>query len=129
MVKAARDRLAELLSDSGPVRSYSAYLHMPARFLQLEVTGVGPVTLPVRAPQARKLIAAARPAMFGLGERTLTDTSVRDTWEITPDLISLGEPGWTAMMDAALDCFRGELGLPPTTRLRAEPHSLLIYGK
>jgi hypothetical protein len=32
------------------------------------------VSLPVRAPLAKKLIAVARPAMFGRGEETLTDT-------------------------------------------------------
>jgi hypothetical protein len=41
--------------------------------LELEVSGVGPVRLPVRAPLAKKLIAVARPAMFGRGERTLTE--------------------------------------------------------
>ena len=129
MAKTARERLARLLDDSEPAGSFSAQLLAPAHLLRLEVTGVGPVSLPVRASQAKKLIAAARPAMFGRGEKTLTDTRVRDTWEITPDQIRLGGPGWTALMDSALEHFRDELGLPPTTRLRAEPHSMLVYGK
>ncbi len=129
MAKTARERLARLLDDSEPPGSFSAQLLAPAHFLRLEVTGVGPVSLPVRAPQAKKLIAVARPAMFGRGEETLTDTSVRDTWEVTPDQIRLGGPGWTALMDSALEHFRDELGLPLTTRLRAEPHSMLVYGK
>ncbi|MGE5289775.1 MAG: 2OG-Fe(II) oxygenase, partial [Micromonosporaceae bacterium] len=129
MAKTARERLARLLDDSEPAGSFSAQLLAPAHFLQLEVTGVGPVSLPVRALQAKKLIAVARPAMFGRGEETLTDTSVRDTWEITPDHITLGGPGWTAMMDSALEHFRDKLGLPPATRLRAELHSMLVYGK
>lgn len=38
--------------------------------------------------------AIARPEKFGRGDQTLTDTGVRDTWEITPDLIMLdGPPG------------------------------------
>jgi hypothetical protein len=129
MAKTARERLARLLDDSEPAGSFSAQLLAPAHFLRLEVTGVGPVSLPVRAPQAKKLIAVARPAMFGHGEETLTDTRVRDTWAITPDQIRLGGPGWTALMDSALEHFRDELGLPPPTRLRAEPHSMLVYGK
>ena len=129
MAKTARERLARLLDDSEPAGSFSAQLLAPAHFLRLEVTGVGPVSLPVRASQAKKLIAVARPAMFGRGEETLTDTRVRDTWEITPDQIRFGGPGWTALMDSALEHFRDELGLPPTTRLRAEPHSMLVYGK
>ena len=129
MAKTARERLARLLGDSEPGSSFSAQLLAPAHFLRLEVTGVGPVSLPVRAPQAKKLIAVARPAMFGRGQETLTDTKVRDTWEITPDQIRLGGPGWTALMDSALEHFRDELGLSSATRLRAEPHSMLVYGK
>ena len=129
MTKTARERLARLLGDSEPAGSFSAQLLAPAHFLQLEVSGAGPVTLPVRAPLAKKLVAVARPAMFGRAEETLTDTSVRDTWELTPDQITLGGPGWTALMEGALEHFRDELGLPRTSRLRAELHSMLVYGK
>jgi 2OG-Fe(II) oxygenase superfamily len=129
MVKTARERLARLLGGSESAGSFSAQLLAPAHLLQLEVSGVGPVSLPVRAPLAQKLIAVARPAMFGRGEQTLTDTNVRDTWELTPDQITLGGPGWAALMDGALEHFRDELGLPQTSRLRAEPHSMLVYGK
>ncbi|HEX6519570.1 MAG TPA: 2OG-Fe(II) oxygenase [Streptosporangiaceae bacterium] len=129
MAKTARERLARLLDDSGSAGSFSAQLLAPAHFLQLEVTGAGPVSLPVRAAQAKKLIAVARPAMFGRGEETLTDTSIRDTWEITPDHVTVGGPGWAALLDGVLEHSRDELGLPPATRLRAELHSMLVYGK
>jgi hypothetical protein len=129
MAKTARERLAQLFDDSEPAGSFSAQLLAPAHLLELEVSGVGPVGLPVRAPLAKKLIAVARPAMFGRGEQTLTDTGVRDTWELTPDQLTLGGPGWTALLDGALEHFRDELGLPRTSRLRAKPHSMLVYGK
>ena len=45
---------------------------------------------------AKKLIAVARPAMFGRGEKTLTDTGVRDAWELTPD------PRFEARMSVAV---------------------------
>ncbi|MGH3787599.1 MAG: 2OG-Fe(II) oxygenase, partial [Pseudonocardiaceae bacterium] len=109
MAKTARERLARLLGDSEPAGSFSAQLLAPAHLLQLEVSGVGPVSLPVRAPLAKKLISVARSAMFGRGEETLTDTNVRDTWELTPDQITLGGPGWTALMNRALEHFRDEL--------------------
>jgi hypothetical protein len=129
MAMTARERLARLLGDSEPAGAFSAQLRAPAHLLQLEVAGVGPVHLPVRAPLAKKLIAVARPAMFGRGEQTLADINVRDTWELTPDQISLGGPDWTALMDRALEHFRDELGLPWASRLRAELHSMLVYGK
>ena len=129
MATTARERLAGLLGGSEPTGTFSAELLAPAHLLQLEVAGVGPVNLPIRTPAAKKLIAAARPAMFGRGERTLTDPSVRDTWELTPGQVTLGGPGWASLLDTALTHFRDKLGLPRTARLRVEPHSMLIYGK
>jgi hypothetical protein len=125
----ARERLAELLGGSKQAGAFSAQLKAPAHMLGLEVAGVGPVSLPLRAPQAKKLIAVARPALFGRGEETLSDTSVRDTWQIAPDQITLAGPSWSALLSSALKHFRDELGLPTTARLRAEPHALLVYGK
>lgn len=129
MAKTARERLAQLFDDAEPAGSFSAQLLAPAHLLQLEVSGVGPVHPPVRAPLAKKLIAVARPAMFGRGEQTLTDTGIRDTWELTPDQLMLGGPSWPVLLNGALEHFRDELGLPRTSRLRAEPHSMLVYGK
>ncbi|MGW2251078.1 2OG-Fe(II) oxygenase [Kitasatospora sp. NPDC001660] len=129
MATSARERLAGLLGRSKPAGAFSAQLEAPAHGLGLEVAGVGPVCLPLRAPQAKKLIAVARPALFGRGEETLSDTSVRDTWQISPDQITLAGPSWPTLLNGALEHFRDELGLPATTRLRAEPHALLVYGK
>jgi hypothetical protein len=122
-------RLAKLLDDAEEPGAFSAQIMAPADALQVEVDGVGVVQTPVRAPLAKKLIAVARPAMFGRGEQTLTDTTVRDTWEITSDLVTLSGPAWEATLGAVLDDVRDELGLPPTTKLRAELHVMLVYGK
>ena len=129
MGRTARERLAKLLDDAEASGAFSAQILAPADALQVEVDGVGAVQTPVRAPLAKKLIAVGRPAKFGHGEQTLTDTSVRDTWEITPDLVTLDGPTWEATLGAVLDNVRDELGLPPTTKLRAELHAMLVYGK
>ena len=129
MGRTARERLARLLDDAEAPGAFSAQILAPADALRVEVDGVGAVQTPVRAPLAKKLIAVAQPAKFGRGEQTLTDTSVRDTWEITPDLVTLGGPAWEATLGAVLDHVRDELGLPPTTKLRAELHAMLVYGK
>lgn len=42
----------------------------------------GPLGIPLSVPEAQRLIASSRQAPFGMAERTLVDTSVRDTWEI-----------------------------------------------
>jgi hypothetical protein len=53
------------------------------------------------------------------------DLSVRDTWEITPDQVTLTGLDW----DTILAEVRDGLGLQPRARLQAEPHALLVYGK
>ncbi|MEV4915289.1 2OG-Fe(II) oxygenase [Streptomyces tirandamycinicus] len=129
MGHAARKRLAELLEDAEREGDFSTRAEVPAEALHIKVDGVGELPLPLRAPVAKKLIAQARQARFGRGEETLSDTGVRDTWEITPDRITLSGPDWDRALGDVLDGVRHALGLPPTTALRAEPHALLVYGK
>jgi hypothetical protein len=118
-----RQRLARALDGSLAPVAFSAQLSLPATNVQLTVADVGPISLPIKAPQAKHMIKSARPAAFGRGEQTLTDLSVRDTWEITPDQVTLTGLDW----DAVLSEVRDELGIK--ARLRAEPHALLVYGK
>ena len=129
MPKPARDRLARLLAGTQPTRADSAMLRLPGDVLAVEITDLGSIRTPIRAAEARRLIGAARPAHFGRGEETLSDASVRDTWELVPDQVRIGGPRWQAHLDAALEHFRDELGLPAGARLTAELHSMLIYGK
>lgn len=128
MSTTARDRLARLLAGDQADKADSAVLRLPGEALELQVTDVGAIALPVRAAQAKRLISVARPALFGRGEETLRDSAVRDTWELTPGQVTLGG-AWTAHLDGALVHFADELGLPAGSRLRAELHSLLVYGK
>jgi 2OG-Fe(II) oxygenase superfamily len=120
-----RERLTRVLDGSRAPSAFSAQVSVPARDVRLTVAGAGPISFPVKAPQAKRMIATARPARFGRGEQTLMDLSVRDTWEITPDQVTLTGLDW----DAILAEVRDELGLPARARLRAEPHALLVYGK
>ena len=115
-----RERLARVLDGLPVPGAFSAQLSVPARDVRLTVAGAGPISLLVKAPQAKRMIASARPARFGRGEQTLTDLSVRDTWEIIPDQVTLTGLDW----DAILAEVRDELGLPARARLRAEPHAI-----
>jgi hypothetical protein len=106
VVAAPRERLAGLLGGAKAAGAFSARLEAPAAGLGLEVAGVGPVSLPLRAPQVKRLISVAQPALFGKGEQTLSDTSVRDTWQISPDQFSLAGPAWPSLLSGALEYFR-----------------------
>lgn len=125
----ARDRLVHVLAGEAADHADVAVLSLPGDAVMLNVEDVGNVPFPVSAAQSKRLIAVARPALFGRGEETLSDTAVRDTWELTPDHVRLDGPDWDAHLRAALAHFRDELGLPATAELRAELHSLLVYGK
>lgn len=126
MPKPARDRLARLLAGTQPPRTDSASLRLPGDVLALEVTDLGSIRTPIRAAEAKRLIAAARPVQFGRGEETLEDASVRDTWELTPDHVWIGGPRCQAHLNEALEHFRDVLGLPAGARLTAELHSMLV---
>ena len=89
-----RERLARVLDGSQAPGAFSAQLSVPATDVRLTVAGAGPISFPVNAPQAKRMIATARPARFGRGEQTLMDLSVRDTWEITPDLLGSNIRSW-----------------------------------
>lgn len=127
MAKPARVRIAQLLRGAQDAGSFSVEWSTPAEGVTLSVEGIGLVRLPVGAAQERSLVSVARPARFGIGEETLTDTSVRDTWEITAEHWSLGGQ-WERILDEALAEVHDGLGLPAGARLRAEPHALLVYG-
>jgi hypothetical protein len=98
-----RERLARALDGSQAPAAFSAQLSLPPRNVQLTVADVGPISLPLKAPQAKRMIKSARPAAFGRGEETLTDLSVRDTWEIMPDQVTLTGLDWDTILSEVRD--------------------------
>lgn len=94
------DELHALLSGgAGPPQFFCAgpLPSKAATALRLEVTGVGPVRLPLDAAGAAALSpSAGGPAAlapFGRGEETVTDESVRRTWQLEPSQLTLGGEG------------------------------------
>ena len=121
---------ATLPARTAPTASTAAFAcrrALPAASLRLAVDGVGRVPLPVSARRAKALVAAGTPAPFGLGERTLTDPSVRNVTEVDASRVMIDEARWREALDPALDGVRESLGLPPG-RLVARLHKLLVYG-
>jgi hypothetical protein len=106
--------------------SFSAAAEVEPGLLGLEVAGLGPVRLPVTPAQARKLRDLGAPARYGHGTKTLTDASVRDTWEIPRQAVTVR---WADGFAPLLDALREELGLPSSCGLRAEFHSMLVYER
>jgi len=124
----ARDRLASLLTSLDGPGSFCASRRARPDDLHIEVRGVGPLRLPVTKDQAQALIRVARPARYGLGEATLLDPRVRDTWEVPKSRVRIDQRRWNKTLLPVLDQLRADLGLPDACRMKAELHSMLVYA-
>ena len=92
---------------------------------QLEVTGVGPVALPLLPAQAEQLVAAAEAAPYGRGADTLIDTDVRRTWQIGAERVHIGGRHWANTLATILA--RSATGLGVMEPVTAELYKMLIY--
>ncbi len=92
---------------------------------QLEVTGVGPVALPLLPAQAEQLVAVAEHAPYGRGTDTLIDTRVRRTWQIGADRVHIGGRHWAQSL--ATIVARSATGLGVLEPVAAELYKMLIY--
>ncbi|MGW4718817.1 2OG-Fe(II) oxygenase [Nocardia sp. NPDC004260] len=119
--------IGELMGSAPSGGSFAARRTGSAENLLIEVEGVGPIRLPVMPAQARRLCEVARPARYGLREQTLLDATVRDTWEVPRDRVTVDERWWRETLLPMLDILRAELGLAPDCELSAELHSMLVY--
>lgn len=120
----APEELARVLGQHGSGAASSTQLKLRAGALRLDVEGIGRLRLPVTPEQAVQLSRLGRPARYGRGEQTLTDATVRDTWEIPDDLVRIE---WGDGFGTVLEAVRDALGLSPSHRLTADFHSMLVY--
>ena len=123
-----RQRLAQLLGASRGHGSFSARRTASPDDLYIDITGVGPLTMPVSTAKAKQLIAVARQAQYGQGEQTLTDATVRYTWQVPRSRVRIDKRQWNRTLTPILEGLRDDLGLPEGSRLKAELHSLLVYS-
>lgn len=81
-------RLLSFLDQIDRPITFSASGELPTVFPGLEVTGVGPISLPLGKQQAELLMHQARQAPYGKGTKTVVDTNVRRVWEIDSQSIT-----------------------------------------
>jgi hypothetical protein len=123
-----RDRFASRLGESATPGSLSARRTARPDDLRLEVTGVGPITLPVPVRQAKELCLISRPARLGKGEQTMLDARVRDTWQVPKSRVKIDKRQWNVTLRHVLERLRADLGLPEGCELTAEFHAMLVYA-
>ncbi|KAJ3933304.1 MAG: hypothetical protein NXY57DRAFT_892288 [Lentinula lateritia] len=126
-----REELEEVFEGDFDFKGSYAYssLSTDAPNLVLNITGVGPIGLPLSPRDAQLIITSATQAPFGHGTETKIDTSVRHTWEIEPARVSFGNAVWRTWMEETV--VRGvatALGVPSsTTPPKCELYKLLLY--
>ncbi|MFN0029783.1 MAG: 2OG-Fe(II) oxygenase, partial [Acidimicrobiales bacterium] len=122
-----REELAAVLGEQRSGGSFATQRTAAVDDLAIEVTGVGPLRYPVIATQAKALRLVARPAKYGHGERTVLDRRVRDTWEVPRSRVKIDKRRWKRTLAPLLETIGEDLGLPATSTLTAELHSMLVY--
>ncbi len=93
---------------------------------KLEVEGVGVISFPVPAIQARQLMEQAELAPYGRGEETILDTSIRRVWQLAPDRVTLGGRSWERVFQGMMDQVAVGLGREPNS-VSAELYKMLVY--
>jgi predicted 2-oxoglutarate/Fe(II)-dependent dioxygenase YbiX len=91
----------------------------------LEVEGVGRIALPLLSMQAEQLVAVAEVAPYGLGQETLIDTTVRRTWQIDANRLTLDGKYWQKNLTDIVS--RVAEGLGVTGNIKAELYKMLVY--
>lgn len=121
------DRIREVLASAGPPGTFATRHTARTSDILFDVVDVGPVPLPLTQRTANQLFEVARPAHYGLRDKTLLDRRVRDTWEIAKRQIKL-DRHWQDAIEPKLERIARDLGLPAGAKLQAELHNLLVYG-
>ncbi|PFH45776.1 hypothetical protein AMATHDRAFT_71092 [Amanita thiersii Skay4041] len=95
----------------------------------LNIEGVGLIGLPLSERDAKVIIGHASQAPYGHGDRTLVNTEVRDTWEISPAYVKFANSKWAAFVDGvANNIICPELGATHVASSpRIEFYKLLLY--
>ena len=93
---------------------------------KLMIHGVGQISFPVPASQAKEIVAAAELAPYGRGTETVVDPSVRKVWQLSPDAVKIGGKAWEAAFADMLGRVCAGMGCG-AAQVSAELYKLLVY--
>ena len=122
----ANRRLVKLLQSVDRPGNYCVGDRLFVPMPRVTVDQVGVLSFPVPQAQIDALIQAAERAPYGKGTQTLTDTSVRDCWQIDAKQVSVGGRGWMDTLTKIMDQVSRDFGLADG-KLYAELYKLLVY--
>lgn len=95
------------------------------------VRGLGRIKLPLTEESAQSLIKTCHQSPFGKGDKTIIDTSVRNTWELNNDQFNLENHKWKEELGCIVDKALVELGLNDNEACdtEAQLYKMLLYEK
>jgi hypothetical protein len=93
---------------------------------RVEIDGVGVISFPVLDSQIQDIIKHADRAPYGRGGETILDSSVRNTWQLTPLNVRIGGKSWERSFQHILSIVTDGLGCTGMD-ISAEFYKLLIY--
>ena len=120
-------KLPEILQEVDRPGNFATGGHFRFYPPTLVVEGVGPLALPLLPMQAKALIATAQPAPYGRGEETLVDRSVRRTWQVDAERLTIEGEGWRESLEKLVGDVKRTLGV--RGMVEAELYKLLIYDE
>lgn len=98
----------------------------PNPFLTLK--SLGTIGLPLSVREAVAVKANCQQAPFGMGERTVVDKTVRDTWEMNASEVTFENPKWPKFISEMTQKACDALGVDYyACEPRCELHKLLLY--
>lgn len=122
-----RQALQQLLAGLGEAARFESVGQLPAVLPGLDVKGIGPIGVPVRPADAKRIIGTARQAPYGRGEATIVDTDVRRVWQLEPSQFTLRNAAWNEALAGVVDAVKRDLGL--RGKVTVELYKLLVYEK
>ena len=96
---------------------------------QLQVDPCGNIHFPLPEVDASRIIAASHQAPFGKGTETIVDTSVRRTWELNQDQITIHNAQFQDAILRILPIACRGLGILEHGNVEAQLYKLLLYEK
>jgi hypothetical protein len=86
--------MEKLLKNVGAVGDFSVGGHLNTSIVHpgLDVNGFGQIGLPLHPLQIQELIKICEQAPFGMMDKTIVDTSIRNTWQLSPSQFQITNP-------------------------------------
>lgn len=127
--KQALDKITNVLNQLQTSGNFSARMMTDYDNLNIEIKNFGQLKLPIKPAKAKALIKYAKPAKYGLKDKTILDPKVRNVWEIPKSHIKIDKRHWNKTLNPTLLELKKELGLQENQQLKAQLHNFLIYEK